>query len=60
MKSFIVVLTAMFAFSGSFAFAHGSKRHHHRHHMSRSVRSPNGTASGPTSPSGPGSSKAGY
>jgi hypothetical protein len=58
MKILVILLASVFMFSNTFALAHGHKRHHH--HMSHSaVGGPNGTAGGPTSLSGTGSSKFG-
>lgn len=60
MKIVKIALVAALAFSGSAAFAHGHKHHHH--HLMRSsagTSNPNGTAAGPTSLSGTGSSKFG-
>jgi hypothetical protein len=59
MKTLVIVLASVFAFSGSLAFAHGYKRHHRHHYMSRSAGGPNGTAGAPTSLSGTGSPKFG-
>jgi hypothetical protein len=60
MKIVKIVLVAALAFSSSVAFAHSHKRYHH--HLTRSsagTSNPNGTAAGPTSLSGTGSSKFG-
>jgi hypothetical protein len=53
MKLATLALTCILALSGPFALARG-KRHHHsmRHHASRCVGGPNGTAGGPTTVSG--------
>jgi hypothetical protein len=57
MKLTTLALSCILALSGPFALAHG-KRHHHsmRHHASRCVGGPNGTAGGPTTVSGTGPS----
>jgi hypothetical protein len=57
MKLATLALTCILALSGPFALARG-KRHHHsmRHHASRCVGGPNGTAGGPTTVSGTGPS----
>jgi hypothetical protein len=60
MKVVKIALAAVVALSTSAAFAHSHKRHHH--HLMRSsagTSNPNGTAAGPTSLSGTGSSKFG-
>jgi hypothetical protein len=58
MKITALILATAFALSSTFAFAHSSHRSHHRMHHARSS-GPNGTAGGPTSLSGTGSSQFG-
>jgi hypothetical protein len=61
MKLATIALTTVFALSSTLALAHGHKRHHHHHMGYQSMNSggPNGTAGGPTSLSGTGSSQYG-
>jgi hypothetical protein len=59
MKLATIALATVFALSSTFALAHGHKRHHHRGHHSMNSGGPNGTAGGPTSLSGTGSSQYG-
>jgi hypothetical protein len=56
MKFTHIALALVVAVSSSLAFARG--HHHHRHHMSR-AGGPNGSAGGPTTLSGTGSSQFG-
>ena len=61
MRVATLALASVFAFSSTFALAHGYKRTHHhmRHSMMRggpAKDDPNGTASGPTTLSGTGPS----
>ncbi|WP_035687431.1 hypothetical protein [Bradyrhizobium sp. Cp5.3] len=70
MKTATLILAVALALSGSYASAHGAKRHHH-HGLFNSMNmmrgpgataartDPNGTAAGPTTLSGTGSSKFG-
>lgn len=58
MKVMKIALAAVVALSGSIAFAH-SHKHHHPMRSSAGTSNPNGTAGGPTSLSGTGSSKFG-
>lgn len=65
MKIATIALASVFALSGTFALAHGHKRYHHHMNSMNMMRGsaarsdPNGTAAGPTSLSGTGSSRFG-
>jgi hypothetical protein len=57
MKLTTLALICVVAVSGPLALAHGKQHHHHwRHSASRCAGGPNGTAGGPTTVSGTGSS----
>jgi hypothetical protein len=58
MKLTTFALAAVFALTSTFAFAHSHHRHHH-YWMHGGSGGPNGTAGGPTSLSGTGSSQFG-
>jgi hypothetical protein len=58
MKLTTLALAAVFALTSTFAFAHSHHRHHH-YWMHGGSGGPNGTAGGPTSLSGTGSSQFG-
>jgi hypothetical protein len=60
MKLSTLALAAALSLSSTFALAHSYHRHHHHHHMGgAAATNPNGTAGGPTSLSGTGSSSYG-
>ena len=62
MKGVKIALAVIVALSSGVAFAHSHRYHHHHHHLMRgsaATSDPNGTAGGPTSLSGTGSSKFG-
>jgi hypothetical protein len=59
MKLTTVALAAVFALSSTFAFARAHRRHHHMSWMHGGSGGPNGTAGGPTTLSGTGSSQFG-
>ena len=64
MKGVKIALAVIVALSSGVAFAHSHRYHHHHHHHhlmrgSAATSDPNGTAGGPTSLSGTGSSKFG-
>jgi hypothetical protein len=59
MKLASLALTCMIVLSGPFALAHGKRHHQWRHSASHCPGGPNGTAGGPTTVSGTGSSSFG-
>jgi hypothetical protein len=59
MKLKTVALAAVFALTSTFAFAHSHHRHHHMSRLHGGSGGPNGTAGGPTTLSGTGSSQFG-
>lgn len=59
MKFATIILAFTLALTGSLASARSHHHRHHRMHGSAATSDPNGTAGGPTSVSGTGSSKFG-
>jgi hypothetical protein len=59
MKLSAIALTALTVLSLTFDSADAAHRHHHRMHHAAGSNNPNGTAGGPTTLSGTGSSKFG-
>jgi hypothetical protein len=59
MKLLTLALAAALSLTSTFALAHSHRHHHHRHMGGAATTNPNGTAGGPTSLSGTGSSSYG-
>jgi hypothetical protein len=59
MKLSTLALAAALSLSSTLALAHSTHRHHHHRHTGVAATNPNGTAGGPTSLSGTGSSSYG-
>jgi hypothetical protein len=59
MKTVTIAFALSIVLSTGGVFAHSHKHRHHMHRGSAAISDPNGTAGGPTSVSGTGSSKFG-